>query len=375
MISQSQSQSLFHPSGTPTVTDKEYKRSTRNFQDSVACLSWHKDENPNILACSAWDATLSVHYVTARNREVSTVENVYEGASRNFLTPFISLGWQSTERKLIAGNIDGSIHLIDLNDFPISDQIGKHDDAVKGVYYLEESRTICSLSYDRTMKFWDPRTQGQIISFNLGAKPVCSDMLFPNIAIGLSNEKLLIFDMIRDINAVFRERDNYYINSPLGSDSPMSALSISKENAIGIGNYDGRSNLSKFERRSDGTVSLNNIVTFKAHKIDPGQNGNTSRLKILYPIHAVGLHPLNRNTYFTAGGDGCVNFWDIPARNKLSFFTCTNTPITAAKYSSNGKLLAYAYGYDYAKGIEGERTIKPKLHIHSTQLDELARVE
>jgi len=68
-----------------------------------------------------------------------------------------------------------------------------------------------------------------------------------------------------------------------------------------------------------------------------------------------------------------VNFWDFRGREKLSYFTWTNTPITAAKYSPNGKLLAYACGDDWAKGIEGSKSIQPKLYIHSTQLDEVTR--
>jgi len=230
------------------------------------------------------------------------------------------------------------------------------------------------MSYDKTLKFWDLRSSSLIKSFNLGAKAVCSDMLFPNIAIGLSNEKLLIFDIARDIDNVFRDVDRHYIDSPLGHPSALSAVSISKENVLGTGTYDGRSNLSHIERRSDGSSRLSNIVTFKAHKIDPGQNGNTSDLKILYPIHSVGLHPQNKNTYMTAGGDGTVMFWDIPARNKLTLLSGSPAPITAAKYSPCGRFVAYAFGYDWAKGIEGSKIIKPKLHVHTTLSDELANV-
>ena len=71
------SNSLFHPASTPTITDKQFKRATTNFQDSVACLSWAPNENPNLLACSSWDGRLTVNYVTSRNAEVSAVEDVY----------------------------------------------------------------------------------------------------------------------------------------------------------------------------------------------------------------------------------------------------------------------------------------------------------
>ncbi len=362
--------------GQTSVTDPEFIRPLTNFTDTIACLSWGKDEIPDVLLCSTWNGYVYLYYVTPRHpgAELTIVDNTYEAYSRSMEIPCISLAWQHSAKKIITGSIDGTISSMDINASGIQ-TIGKHDDAVKGVYYIEELNLICSLSYDKTLKFWDMRMSGPASDWNFGAKVVCSDFLYPHFAVGLSNEKLLFFDVMHDLPSVFRDLDRHCIGSPLGSNSPLSTIAISKENKVGIATYDGRSNLSKFERRNDGTTGLENIVTFKAHKIDPGQNGNTSNLKILYPIHAVGFHPRNRNTYFTAGGDGCVNIWDIPARNKQAYWTCTNAPITAAKYSPNGKLLAYAYGYDYAKGIEGSQTIKPKLHIHSTQLYELAKVE
>ncbi len=305
-----------------TITDKQFKVADSSpFEDTVSCLTWSQDENPNLLLCSTWDGYVIIYKVISTDAEVSTVDRITLCDTTRFENPVLSVAWQNNLKRIIAGSIDGSIFIRDPGGFAVGNlKIGQHDDAVKGVYSVEEinAHVICSVSYDKTMKFWDIRSRGQISSFDLGAKAVCSDFLFPYVAIGLSNEKLLMFDIRYDIHD-FRGDDRSYIDSPLGSNSSLSAISISKESIVGIASCDGRSNLSKFERRNDGTIGLNNIVTFKAHKIDPGQNGNTSNLKILYPIHAVGLHPLNRDTYFTAGGDGCVNFWDIPARNKLSF--------------------------------------------------------
>ena len=39
-------------------------------------------------------------------------------------------------------------------------------------------------------------------------------------------------------------------------------------------------------------------------------------------------------------------------------------PLTAIDYSRNGDLLAYAAGYDWARGISGDGQYRPKIAIH-----------
>jgi len=346
-----------------------------NFEDSVACLSWGQDENPNVLLCSTWDGFVYLYHVrTQQQGEIEIVSNIEETYSKSMVIPCISLDWQHSAKKIIAGSIDGTIFSMDTNASEVQ-TIGKHDDAVKGVYYLEERNQVCSLSYDKTVKFWDMRSPEPVSSFNLGEKIVCCDFRFPLMAVGLSNQKLLFFNVNHDLPIICGALDSHYIDSPLGDNSSLSAISLSRGSMIGIASSDGRSNISSLARDAEDVFYLEDPrFTFKAHKTDPGQNGNTSDSTILYPIHAAGFHPTCpfSYTYFTAGGDGCVNIWNRREKKKLAFWTCENAPITAAKYSPNGKLLAYAYGYDYAKGIEGSKTIKPKLHIHSTQANEVS---
>jgi len=354
-----------------TNLDQNFIESPTTFNDSIASLCWTPlPENKSLLACSSWDSQVVVYsgFEEYLNEDVDDLSEIIIETAEN---PYLCTGWvggpTDSNPALLLGGIDGTVCSRSLNSNRTV-ILGKHDDAVKGIYrYSSESHDqVWSVSYDKVIKVWDFRNPEPIMNFNLPAKPVCIDVLDDTVAIGLNNEKLLIFD-IKDINQVFQNVERYYVNSPLGSGSQLSSISISKENVIGVGAYDGRSNLSTFSRKSDGTSEIENIVTFKAHKIDPGQDGNSTDLKILYPIHAVGLHPTNRKTYFTAGGDGDIIFWDLVSKNKLTTLSCRPMPVTAAKMSPDGSFLAYGVGYDWSKGIEGHQSFNSRLHFHEMQ--------
>jgi len=357
-----------------TIADPAYKQAPAIIDDSIASLAWHQPDTSSGLetlglVSSSWDSKVRFFTINPPTSSEIPVRDIAEPYLVNTEFPVISLSVNQSTMQVLGGAVDGSIYLID----PVSARtVGKHNDAVKGVYFLDNGNVFCTVSYDKTLKIWDLRMPNVHSTYNLGGKVLCLDMLGSFLAAGLNDGRLLMCDLI-GIHRITNFRD-FTVESPLGNDSALSAVSISKENVIGVGSCDGRSNLSSFAKRSNGAYGLTNIVTFKAHKIDPGQDGNTSDLKILYPIHAVGLYPQNKNTYFTAGGDGKIVLWDIPARNKITTFSCHPAPITAAKLSPDGKYLAYAFGYDWGKGIEGAKSMISKLHVHTTQSTELANV-
>mmetsp|Transcript_7763 Transcript_7763/g.7007 ORF Transcript_7763/g.7007 Transcript_7763/m.7007 type:complete len:95 (+) Transcript_7763:650-934(+) len=85
---------------------------------------------------------------------------------------------------------------------------------------------------------------------------------------------------------------------------------------ISSASIDGRCNLSYLGQDNQGLPKLNNILTFKAHKVDNAHNNQN----MLFPVHAVGFHPKVKNFLYTAGGDGNLYFWDFGAKNKIKGF-------------------------------------------------------
>jgi hypothetical protein len=52
----------------------------------------------------------------------------------------------------------------------------------------------------------------------------------------------------------------------------------------------------------------------------------------------------------TGGADGCMQYWDYEAKNKIKQFSYMKTPVTAAKLNHTGELVAYGLGNDWHMG-------------------------
>lgn len=106
-------------------------------------------------------------------------------------------------------------------------------------------------------------------------------------------------------------------------------------------------------------------MTFKSNKIDEAGKS------VLYPVNSVGFNPRSKNWFFTAGGDGYMQLWDYNARNKIKQFGYARVPISCAKISPSGDMIAYALGNDWHMGPEGIGQWKTKLCVHYVKDDEL----
>ena len=74
-------------------------------------------------------------------------------------------------------------------------------------------------------------------------------------------------------------------------------------------------------------------------------------------VNDIAFHPTH-NTLVTVGSDGRFSFWDKDARTKIKTSEQFPLPLTSCAFSHDGKILAYAIGYDWSKGHEGNDVSK-----------------
>ena len=86
--------------------------------------------------------------------------------------------------------------------------------------------------------------------------------------------------------------------------------------------------------------------SFKCHRSNGGKDATV--------INDISFHP-TYGTLATFGGDGSVHIWDKDAKRSCKGYPSqpSDQPVTAGAFNRNGTLLAYAHGYDWAKGHQG----------------------
>lgn len=358
------------------TTDQYYISTSQDIHDSIASLEW-SFQNVSLLACSSWDKNISIFLVDYQSQPYSATPIL--SIEKKFLTstehPCVALSWSnqtSGDPWLLAGSIDGTLYKINHVQNTCT-PIGKHNEAINQIFWLGDNKAI-SISLDKECRIWDLQTNTSIKSFCLPTHVSCADFRFPYLALALNNKQTCVLDINDLWTRTNYDRDSgIFFYSPFGEESYISSVSISKESDIvTFGSLDGRGNICEIKRWNEVNC-LVTYLTFRAHILEPGVGGNMTGKKIMFPIHAVDVHPQNKDTMMTAGGDGEIHFWDIQKKIKIKSISWFGIPITKSKISPDGRFLAYGLGYDWSKGIEGAQSFKNQLCIHRIQPYELAK--
>jgi mRNA export factor len=71
----------------------------------------------------------------------------------------------------------------------------------------------------------------------------------------------------------------------------------------------------------------------------------------IYTVNGISFNK-KFNTFATYGQDGCYFLWNKDNKSKLKSTKPGPFPITAGDYHEAATLFAFAFGYDYGKGLE-----------------------
>lgn len=333
-----------------------------NPSDSVSSIQWIPNPAMKIFACSTWDAKIHLYdTITNGYQKYITQKAVFTNDSN----PILTLSWKKDCSMLFAGCGDNSVKAFDVSTGK-SMLIGTHDAPVHSVYWIEQMNVLMTMSFNQQIKFWQLNNPSPALALTTEHKIFVSDFNFPFVFLGMNNEQLALFD-INQIQSFQNGKVVGNFLTPLGTQTNSLSL-FPRNDGYGIGSIDGRANLSSFSKDSySNSYKSVSKMTFKCHKIEEGNNVN-----ILLPVHSIGFHPNSKSFVFTAGGDGCINYWDYEAKNKIKSFNFKGAPVTRAKISDDGQFMAYALGYDWQKGIWGmDPNVKPRICVHAITENEL----
>ena len=264
---------------------------------------------------------------------------------------------------MYAGCGDGNILGIDIPK-GASGTIGMHNGLVKNLFLIEELQIVVSVGNDKSIKLWDSR-QGYkpIFEIKLLYKPLCADIFYPIMALGLEKDKSLVFDLKQTIisNYLFQNSEEF-IASPLNSILTTVAIQPDKKKVI-LGAADGRiGQLNILDRSNSPSYQTKETCNFKCHKVDV--DGKVR----YYSVNSMRFHQIYDFLLVTSGGDGVTYYWNINDKMKITNYQYNKVPITKTAFSPDGKVCAYALGYDWSEGIWGIKYGYPnQIYAHILQ--------
>ena len=324
-----------------------------NPTDTVSSISWRNvTTSPPTFAVASWDSYIRLYQVDPENKTMDLQASLAAEA------PSLCANWHEDMTKLYAGLISNEIQEFDI-EMNKECLIGRHSEPVKDVFWMANMGVLCSVSFDKMIRFWDVRQSGHIGEIRLKEKPICSDFYGTKLALGLTDQKVTVIDITEPQN-MKGEVQIDYVDSPLGKRSPLNTIKFFADGSgIGMGTVEGRCNIAKLGRTTAGFLKLDAILTWKSHKFaGPGEPER------LYHVNAIDFNNKNAEMIHTAGGEGKIFFWNSRQKMKTVEFDFKRRPCTRIRSSPDGNLVAYAVGYDWARGISEHMTMKAQVCVH-----------
>lgn len=206
------------------------------------------------------------------------------------------------------------------------------------------------------MKFWDMKSNSPALDINLEPMKIWTfSYVDPLLVGGLSDNSIFVFNM-DSITRGGSTKPDIVVPSPLKFQT-RSVEAFPNAQGYSVTSIEGRCGIKNvdFNNLKD---KYNEDFNFKCHRKSDAQNS-------VYPVHMTSFNA-KYMTFMTCGGDGNYFIWDKDKRKRLKSSQGCDAPITACRMSLNGKYAAYAFGYDWAKGINGAGSCPVGMFIHPT---------
>ncbi|KAI0278415.1 WD40 repeat-like protein [Russula aff. rugulosa BPL654] len=303
--------------------------------DSISSLHF-SPASSNQLLVSAWDSTVRLYDIAA-NEEKTKFDHRAAVLSTTF----------SDASHAYSGGLDASLRELEFESEKIH-ALGQHDDAISSVRYSSETNAIITGSWDRTVRFWDPRAAtSQQSSHQLPERVYFMDTVGHRLVLALASRLFYIFDVRKmDAPEQTRESSLKFLTRALAC--------MSDGQGYATASVEGRIAVEYFD---PSPAIQEKKYAFKCHRqtIDDADH--------VWPVNALAFHP-TYNTFASGGSDATVSIWDHKVKKRLRQYTKYNAPVAALAFSADGSRLAIGASYTWDAGEEGARTAeRPSLFV------------
>lgn len=301
--------------------------------DSISAIKW--SPNNNIFAVTAWDGSVTIY-----EQEPKLQQKIN--------APLLCVDWRPQGGQVAIGACDNNGYIWDLKSNQ-QKQFSAHQASVKCMKFADQNILITG-SWDRTIKYWDLRQNlsQPACTVNVPERIYCMDYLNSMLVVGCADKKIRVYDV--------RNQSNCQKEVPTTLKHQFRCISIFPDSTgFAVGSIEGRVMIHTFNNSTK-------TFAYKCHRDDHN----------IYAVHAIRFHK-QIGTFFTAGSDGAILFWDKDHKQKLKTLGKCPLPIVDADFNKDCSHIAYGISYDWSKGQAGHSNSGSQLYIHKVQNEEVAR--
>jgi len=249
--------------------------------------------------------------------------------------PVLSACFAPDGKTVYAAGCDNFVKIWDLASGK-HDKVAQHNAPVKEVHYVETQNVLITGSWDKTVKYWDPRSASAPKgSIDMPERVYSMDVRGNLIVVATADRHVVIIDA-RKPTTIFNK-----VESPLKMQTRCIAA-FPDQTGYAIASVEGRCGIQHVDEK----MKEKNFA-FKCHRA--GDH--------VYAVNGIAFHPLG--TFATVGGDGRIYFWDKDSRSRLKEFNKGDQPISCGSFNRDGSIFAYAFSYDWSKGVQHYDKSKP----------------
>ncbi|KAJ2490308.1 RNA export factor gle2 [Coemansia sp. RSA 2050] len=297
----------------------------------------------NFLAASSWDNEVRIWEIQNNGTSIGKASFAHQA-------PALCCVWSKDGTKVASGGADKAGRMFDISTGQTT-QIAQHDAPIRCIKFVEaenSSPIVATAGWDKMLKYWDMRQQTPIATVTLPERAYAMDCNHPLLVVATAERKILIFDM-NNPTTPFETAE-----SPLKWQT-RTVSCFAKKDGYSIGSIEGRVGIQYVDAKLK-----EKCFSFKCHR-----DSTNPMEALVYSVNSISHHPVY-GTFATGSNDGSFMFWDKDARQKLKSHTNVGGPILSTAFNGDGKLFAYAIGYDWAQGYKGNTgSIKNTIMLHA----------
>jgi WD40 repeat protein len=200
-------------------------------------------------------------------------------------TNIFSLLFIKEKNLIVAGNRDGGIHFIDLNDATLNKNVAHHTKGVFSIQIIDNQ--LITLGGEGSITRWSLEEKRTLESLQLSSKSLrCMDFSASRqeFAVGASDGSIYILDKNFDLKKIIKAHTNSVFTLKYSPD----------EDYLLSGGRDAMLNVW------DVKEDFNNITSVPAH---------------LYTLNDIAFHPTNQALFATASRDKTIKIWYFEPHN------------------------------------------------------------